>query len=538
MSAALNELENRARSGVEGTSQPASRSAARNGRRAGLDGPHPNRAVIDIGSNTVRLVIYSGSPRAPDVWLNEKVTARLGRELASTGRMPAKAIDLALAGLARFAAMLEDIGVPEVSTVATAAVRDAANGAAFLERVRALGLEPRLLSGEEEARISAMGVVGAFPRARGVVADLGGGSLELVAVENGSCHHGSSLPLGTLRLPALRAAGNVAFRKAVAAELARTPWAKASPSPQPGPLYLVGGTWRALAAYAMDRSRHPITDPHGLVIAVDEADRLARKLMRTPAPALAAIGGISAARAASLPDAAALLRLILAEVAPESLAFSSWGLREGVLFEQLPLALREQDPLLAGIATFGAPRGASPAMAAMVAGWTSGAASGSGVDGGRGGAERLRLAATMLALAAVHLEPNMRLRHATDWALDKRWVAIDHRGRAIVAAAVRAACGRPEPLPELIELAGEAALREAAGWGLAIRLCRRIGAGSRMSLLTSSLTRQDGRLVLWLEASRAQLASDPVLADLRALAGWLGVEHDLRFAVHGTPPGA
>lgn len=529
MSAALSEPDDGTRSPIEGAAPAVLRYAGRNGCRAGLDGPHPNRAVIDIGSNTVRLVIYSGSPRVPDVWLNEKVTARLGRELATTGQMPAKAMDLALAGLARFAAIIADIGVPEVSTVATAAVRDAVNGAAFLERVRALGLDPRLLSGEEEARISAMGVVGAYPRARGVVADLGGGSLELVGVENGSCHHGSSLPLGTLRLPALRAAGEVAFRKAVAAELARTPWARASRDAPPGPLYMVGGTWRAMAAYAMDRMRHPITDPHGLVIAAAEADQIAKKLMRMPAPALAAIGGISTSRAAGLPDAAAMLRVILAELAPECLAFSSWGLREGVLFEQLPQALREQDPLLAGIAAFGAPRGASPSIAAMIAAWTAGAASGSG-----NGAERLRLAATMLALAAVHIEPNMRLRHATDWALDKRWVAIDHRGRAIIAAAVRAACGRPELLAELVPLAGEAALREAAGWGLAIRLCRRIGAGSRMSLLTSSLTRQEGRLVLWLEASRGQLATDPVLADLRALATWLGLEHDLRLGEHAA----
>ena len=496
--------------------------SARGARGIGFEGPRPDRAVIDIGSNTVRMVIYSGSPRAPDVWLNEKVTARLGRELATTGRMPDKAIELAIAGLARFAAILQDIGVPQVSTVATAAVRDAANGVAFLDQVRALGLAPRLLSGEEEARISAMGVIGAFPRARGVVADLGGGSLELVAVEDGACRHGTSLPLGTLRLPALRAAGAAAFRKAVAAELARANCA------QPRLLYMVGGTWRALAAFAMHRMKHPLDDPHGFILPAADADRIARKLMRMEPAALASISGIPASRAAGLPDAAAMLRVILAELAPEALAFSAWGLREGVLFEQLPRALREQDPLLAGIAAFGAPRGASPAIAATIAAWTADAASHER-NGGSSEAERLRLAATMLALAAARIEPNMRLRHATDWALDKRWVALDHRGRAIIAAALRASCGKPEPLPELVPLAGEEALHEAAGWGLAIRLCRRIGAGSHLSLLTSSLTREEHRLVLWLDATRAQLATDPVLADLRALAAWLGLEHDLRI---------
>jgi exopolyphosphatase/guanosine-5'-triphosphate,3'-diphosphate pyrophosphatase len=219
-----------------------------------------------------------------------------------------------------------------------------------------------------------------------------------------------------------------------------------------------------------------------------------------------------------------MLRVILAELAPEGLAFSAWGLREGVLFERLPQAMREQDPLLAAITSFGAPRGAAPSIAAMIAAWTADAAT-----SGSNGNERLRLAATMLSLAAARIEPNMRVRHATDWALDKRWVALDHRGRAIIATALRASCGKPDVMPTLVPLAGAEALREAAGWGLAIRLCRRIGAGSRISLLTSSLTRENGTLVLWLEESRAQLATDSVLGDLRALAGWLGLGHELRI---------
>jgi exopolyphosphatase/guanosine-5'-triphosphate,3'-diphosphate pyrophosphatase len=126
----------------------------------------PDRAVIDIGSNTVRLVIYSGSARAPEVWLNERVVARLGRDLAVSGAMPDKAMDYSLGALARYAAIVEDLGIADVQTVATAAVREASNGAEFLERVREIGLAPRLLSGEEEARGSASGVIAAFPRAR------------------------------------------------------------------------------------------------------------------------------------------------------------------------------------------------------------------------------------------------------------------------------------------------------------------------------------------------------------------------------------
>src|SRR5690606_21586095 len=177
--------------------------------------PADRRAVIDIGSNTVRLVVYDGPQRVPRTMWTEKDVARLGPDLAETGRIPAEASEQALAALARFALLTRELGVTDVQTVATAAARDAENGGEFLERVRALGLAPQLLNGEEEAIAAAYGVIGAFPDARGTVADLGGGSLELVAVEDGACRDGATLPLGTLRLPALRAKEAPGFKRAV-----------------------------------------------------------------------------------------------------------------------------------------------------------------------------------------------------------------------------------------------------------------------------------------------------------------------------------
>lgn len=490
-------------------------------RRAHAEGLRPNCAVIDIGSNTVRLVVYRGSQRVPDIWLNEKVAARLGRDIAVSGRMPDKAMDEALAALARYATILRDNGVEDVQTVATAAVRDAENGAEFLDRVRALGLEPRLLTGEEEAVGSAFGVIGAFPGARGTVADLGGGSLELVMIEHDDCHDGVSLPLGTLRLPAVRAKGEAGFRRAVEKEMARAGWAAA----HPGPLYMVGGTWRALAAFAMRSANHPLTDPHAFALDTKEADKIARRVARLDPEVLSSIPGIGAARAASLPDAADMLRIMLAELQPDGVVFSSWGLREGLLFQRLTPSERRQDPLLAGAAQFAAPRGGSATAAAMIAGWTAAAAKGNG-----GSSERLRLAATILALASAHVEPNWRARHAFEWAMDKRWLGIGPEGRASIAAALLAACGKIAPPAELERLTSWERLTEAVGWGLAIRLCRRIGAGSRASLTYSGLSREDGRLVLRIDPSRAQLVTDPVMGDLKALAQWLGLEPELRVA--------
>ena len=489
--------------------------------RRRVAGDAPDRAVIDIGSNTVRLVVYTGSGRAPDTLLNEKVTARLGRDIAADRRLADKAQEIALAGLRRYHLLLQSLGIRDVIVVATAAVRDADNGKDFLDRVREIGLAPRLLTGEEEAVASANGVIAAFTDAHGVVADLGGGSLELVSVEDGQCHQGVSLPFGTLRLESLRKKGSRSFKGFVHKSFASVGWAVA----HPGPLYLVGGTWRAFARATMRIMGSPLTDSHGFELGPAEADRMAKKLMRTDPATLKAAGGLSTMRAAALPDAAALLRVMLAELQPSGLVFSAWGLREGLLYQQLPEVARRQDPLIVGVTRFAEPFDGSPSRAAMMAGWTAGAVGAADAYG-----EKLRLAATILSLAAMRLEPNLRISHAVDWALHKRWIGLDMPGRARIAATLTATSGKTGLAAELLALASEEQLYEAIGWGLALRLCRRIGAASRLSLAASKLSREEGRLVLTFDKGAEALANDGVSADLATLAGWLGTEHALKFA--------
>ncbi len=482
----------------------------------------PAHAVIDIGSNTVRLVIYGGPPRAPISLFNEKTTARLGRDLsAEGGEMPDKAIDQALRALARFVLVIADYGVKQVQTVATAAVRDATNGEAFLHDVAALGLSPRLLSGEEEARASADGVISAFPGARGVVADLGGGSIELIAVEGGTSHHGVSLPLGTLRLPALREKGSDRFRKAVHKAFEGAGWA----ATHPGPLYLVGGTWRAFAAFAMYELDWPLSDPHAFRLSAEDALRFSRKAAKMDAASLAAIPGVATSRSAALPHAAEMLRIMLSELEPDGLVFSSWGLREGLLYQQLGLEERANDPLLAGVIAFAAPRQGAVTEATQLAAWAAPVVSGDGPE-----SERLRLAATLLALALGRVEPNLRVRQGLEWALDKRWIAIDARGRAMLAAALLAACGKTDHPAGLAEMASEADLREATGWGLSIRLARRAGAAALTATLSSALQIEKGKLVLTTTPERAPIVGESVIKDLGALAEWFGLEPEVRVA--------
>lgn len=481
---------------------------------SGWRGYRPDRAVVDIGSNTVRLVVYAGSQRAPRTWLNESSSARLGRDLSATGRMPDKAMKQALGALARYALILSDLGVSDVQTVATAAVRDAANGGEFLNHVRALGVTPRLLTGEEEAQGSAFGVIGAFPGARGTVADLGGGSLELVQVEDGACHDGVSLPLGTLRLPALQAQGPDIFAAVIAKHMRK---ARASMS-NTGPLYMVGGTWRAFAAFAIHAGNYPIKDPHGFTLDTVSAQRIARDVARMTPEQLAALPGISSSRAAVLPDAAAMLGVLLEELSPQELVFSSWGLREGLLFQRLTPKMKALDPLLAAADDFAEPRGGSVKMSRLLANWIAPA-----LEGSRTASEPLALAATQLALAAAHIEANLRARQAYEWTMEKRWIGLDPLGRAWFAAVLQAASGKLDLPAELERLADSESLREAVGWGLAVRLARRLDPGVGKTLSACHLGRRVDHMILTVPQARAPSVTPKVLSDLKNLAKWCGL---------------
>jgi exopolyphosphatase / guanosine-5'-triphosphate,3'-diphosphate pyrophosphatase len=512
----------------------------RDDRSGAFVGSTPERAIIDIGSNTVRLVVYGGAMRAPIVLLNEKVTAKLGREIAATGRLADEAMALALRGLKRFALLLDDLGIKDVETVATAAMRDAANGPEFAAQVRAIGLSPRVISGEEEALLSAHGVIGAFPDARGVVGDLGGGSLELVRVANGSALGASTLPLGTLRLPEHRPAnaksdpGRAEMKRTLDKAIRKGGWdLSESAASDNGTLYLVGGTWRAMAVFAMAARGYPLSDPHGFALDPAAAQELASTLVASESDGLKSRERISAMRAEKLPDAAVLLSALLVRLNPERVVFSSWGLREGLLYDRLPAHTRAGDPLLAGVAAFARQRGASPTVATRMAAWTLDAA-----PAREHGSERLRLAATMLALAAMQIEPNIRLPQAINWALHKRWVGVDDKGRAMLAAAI-AANGNQLGLPGTVRaLASEEALEEAVCWGLALRLARRLGAGSRRSLEVSRLGIEDDTLVLQLAQSHEALFGQPTEKDLKLLSGRLGLNWKVAIVPDDELPGA
>ena len=478
---------------------------------AGTDQEMQRRsAIIDIGSNSVRLVVYAGPARAPTPVFNEKLMVGLGSGLATTGAIEKRAFKRGIAALARFRILAESMDIADVRCVATAAVRDASNGPEFLEQARAVGLDVTLLSGRDEARAAGFGVIHAIPEADGIVADLGGGSLELVRVRNGTTAHHSSFPLGVLRLAAMRTALGNGFIKQIVATLRDAGW--------PGedadlPLYLVGGSWRALARYDMLVTRDPLPVVSGHILPMDAVARLHRRLRSADLTALARLEGLPSARVATLPHAAALLTALVRGLRSSKLIVSVSGVREGLLYQSLPAEIQAQDPLLVATASEGrrfsrfAPHG--PAIDRWIAPLFP--------DDGAGAA-RLRLAACQLSDIASTANPDFRADRAVEMALHGQWLGIDLADRLVLAQTLFSSTGGHGQAFEPVEPALIARLKRAAKWGLAIRLAQRLSGGAAHAFTVSRLERNGGELHLLLDGQGAAYRGEQVDKRLKQLA--------------------
>ncbi|MBV8973063.1 MAG: Ppx/GppA family phosphatase, partial [Sphingomonadaceae bacterium] len=234
--------------------------------------------IIDIGSNSVRLVVYAGRTRTPAVIFNEKVMAGLGRGIAIDNRLSEASMQTAIAALCRFALLTRDMGVADLRVVATAAVREARNGPRFCRFVReACGLEIEIISGEAEARGAALGVIAGIPEADGVVGDLGGGSLELIRIAGGEVHDRISLPIGALRLDAVRRRGTRALSTYIGTALDKVKWAAKG---EGKPFYTVGGSWRALTQLHIWSTDFPLPIIHQYAMEPTAPARMVRSLAR------------------------------------------------------------------------------------------------------------------------------------------------------------------------------------------------------------------------------------------------------------------
>jgi len=479
---------------------------------------HSPIAIVDIGSNSVRLVVYSGATRIPSVVFNEKVMAGLGRGLAGGdggGRLSEEAQERALAAIARFKLLLAQMGVVRHRIVATAAVRDASNGAAFLDRVRALGVKPEILSGEDEGLMAGLGVLSSIPDADGIVGDLGGGSLELVDVAKGRVRRSASLPLGVLRLGGF--AGKGAFHRTVEEALERTGFAGRG---EGRAFYMVGGSWRTLARVDMHILGHPLPIVHQHEMAPGRPRELLPAIDALDRASAAKIPSLSMSRLPTLSAATRLLRALAERLRPGSLIVSSFGIREGLLYADLPEATQARDPLIEAARDAGTGLGRFAQHGELLDAWIA------PIFDDPPALARLRLAACFLADVAWQAHPDFRAERGLDLALHGNWVGIDPGGRVLLAQALYCSFGGGRDLPDgaLSALCSADSLRRASLWGLAMRLGQRLSGGAATGLERSALLRTEDRLVLTLDRKQAGLGGEAVDRRLKTLASALGLK--------------
>ena len=299
--------------------------------------------VVDVGSNSVRLVVFDGAARSPAYFYNEKIMCGLGAGLAETGRLNPEGRERALAALARFQLLAEGMGATPLTAVATAAVRDAADGPEFRAEVeRETGLKLWVIDGREEARLSAQGVLLGWPGSYGLVCDIGGSSMELAEIAEGRVGRRVSSQLGPLKLKDLPGGkkGRAAHIAEVVEELA------AEMGPQHNRLFLVGGSWRAIARIDMERRGYPLHVLHEYRMTAKSVAQTVKFIEKADLEALRLACGISGSRMALVPYAAEVLARLVRRFQPKDIALSSYGIREGLLYEQMPQRLRERDPLI------------------------------------------------------------------------------------------------------------------------------------------------------------------------------------------------
>lgn len=300
--------------------------------------------VVDVGSNSVRFVVFDGAPRSPAYFYNEKVMCALGAGLSETGRLNPKGRRRAIDALCRFAALARGMDLPPLMAVATAAVREAEDGPDFVAEVEErTGLRLEVIPGDEEARLSAQGVLLGWPGSYGLVCDIGGASMELADLAQGRVGRRVTSPLGGLKLREVKG-GQKALTAHIAHHVARLHEEMRHETGMR--LFLVGGSWRAIARIDMERRQWPLTVLHEYRMSPEAVAATRAFIGQNDPAALRSRLGISQDRMELVPLAVQVLDELVRVFQPKDIAISSYGLREGLLYERMPPALRERDPLL------------------------------------------------------------------------------------------------------------------------------------------------------------------------------------------------
>ena len=492
-------------------------------------------AVVDIGSNSVRLVIYEGLVRSPTTTFNEKVLCGLGRQVASTGHLGKEAVERALAALRRFKGIANLLGVKNMCAIATAACRDAQDGPAFIaEGEKALGVKIQVLSGEKEAALAASGILMGFRDPNGIAGDLGGGSLELIDVSGDRLREAVTLPLGGLRLIDL--AGE---RVDKAMEFADAQYAKVAwlPNGRGRDFYAVGGTWRSIARLHMEITDYPLRVMHGYTISTREALAFCEEIRRAKKlSSLKGIADVARPRREVLPFGALVLERLLKVLQPACVHFSVFGIREGLLYSLLPDVERRKDPLLSFCRSFAQQRSRSAEHGEELCAWTD------ALFEGQGPKEtpeetRLRHAACLLSDISWRAHPDYRGEQSLILIAHGALASVDHADRVFLALAIyfRHAGGSGgddtgDRLSDRLKgLISKKQYKRARIVGAAIRAAHMISIGQAGIIDEAPLTYEGNRLLLTLPKAYAALDGERLRRRFAALAELVDCQPEIRI---------
>lgn len=487
-----------------------------------------NAAVIDVGSNSVRLVVYRIDGRAMTPVLNEKVMAGLGRDLARTGALSKDGADVAMRALRRFATLLQAQGVTSVFPVATAAVREAQDGRAFAQRIKdELGLKLRILSGAEEAKLSALGVSGGAPDAKGIVGDLGGASLELVEIGASGPGRGETFPLGPLTL-----AGDNGFDyERVTAAVERVLKEARGLGRRGGDFYAVGGAWRALGRIDIALRNHPIGVLHHHEMSRADVLKLADVVRKQSKRSLERLEEAAAKRAETLPYAAVVLERVMLLGGFGRVILSAFGLREGVLIERMSAEALAVHPLIAAAEALAGRWTRTREFGAALEQWIAPMFEGQPGVFPKAREKVLRGAAARLADVGGPLHPDQRVEIMFDLILRAPLAAIRHEERAFLAAAIhhRYTKAQPRHAAAYLRLLGQEQQVAAAALGAALRLGADLSGRSEALLANFDIAAVDAKLVLRVKKKVAHLVTETATRRLDAAAAALGLSAETKI---------
>ena len=447
-------------------------------------------SVVDIGSNSIRLVIFDTAAGYPHPIYNERVFCALGSGVGRCGHLPDNTIDDALTAVVRFARIVQEADAAPLHVFATSAVRDATNGSIFTEAVHTqTGSEVDVISGKDEARLSADAVRYGLDLEDGIVADLGGGSLELALIKKGEISQATSLPLGIVRLTARMDGDMPRMQKEIIQHIDAVSWLKQFNAPILVPL---GGAFRAFARLNITENGHPLNIIHGYTASLSVIRNWIDELTCMSPRSLSTLSGIAARRRHSLPLTSMILGELMQRSAPSAITFAAVGVREGYVFSRMSPNNIADDPLRAGARAISLRDSRYGDTSDTLMDWIAPLLP-------RKSKARTRLQRTVCALSdmAWREHPDYRATYAFERSIQFPFLAISHTERAFIALSLYLRYGgkaKDDIVMAYQSLLSKRAIRRAEVLGLALRLAYRISSGSPSLLMQSSLSIKDRRL--------------------------------------------